>query len=142
MIRTITALLCAATLLLAGAVAFAGPPDLGADPDGFLAWLVAGFRGRNWPLVAGGLVIAAVWLLRREQGWIARRVPWLATRWGGWTLAALLAALPALGQALTAGLGWRAVLRETLTALAVAVAGWQLISDKSKAAAVAAPPQG
>jgi len=113
--------------------------DPEAGWDKFLAALMELVKGKNWVPFVGVVVLLVVKVIRKEGGWIVAKIPWLGTRWGGWCLAAVLAAFPALGQGLVSGLGWRSVIREAVLALAVAVAGWEFVKDKAKSNPSASP---
>lgn len=149
--RTIGLLAFAIVTLAAFAALAQTPPNPTTDPGTFVAWLIGLVSGRNWPAFVGGLIVCVVFLLREKMTFlqklpfIGKAFLWFKTRYGGWTLTALLAMLPAVAQGLITGLGWKDIIRETLYALAIAVAGWQWLKDlaankAAKLAAPAAPP--
>ena len=120
---------CLLTVLLTAVAFGATIPEPWTDPAGFFGWVISLFQGKNWPALIGAAVILVVWLIRTKAAWLTDKWTWLKTRWGGYFLAALLAALPVVAQGLVDGLGWAEVLRRVVMALAIAISGWQVLKD-------------
>lgn len=122
--------------LLLSAAAFAGGiPDPSADPGWYLDAVRQAVAAKAWAPLLGLAVLVVAAVLRWQRVGLVSRVPWLATRAGGWCLNIGLALLGAVGPGLYAGAGWRDVLRAVVQAgWAAAVAAGVLEAVKDKLA--------
>lgn len=100
-------------------------PDVEKDPAGFLMGLITAVKQGQWAMVAGGVLMGAVWLLRRYG---KRFIPWLGTGFGGKVTAVAVSLAGTFSVALMVG-GWKAVTwRLVLGAIATAAIASGLFS--------------
>jgi len=114
-------------------------PDPLTDPGWYVSALRGAIAAKAWAPLLGLVVLVVVAILRWQRVGLVGKLPWLATRAGGWTLNVLVALLGALGPALYSGAGWRDVLRCLVTAgIAALTAAGAVEALKDKLAPV--PP--
>lgn len=81
-------------------------PVAAPTPTDWLAFLgaaVTAAKGAKWLALIALLIVGLVAFIRRENGWIIKKVPWLGTDRGGASLALLLGGLTEFGAALAPG---------------------------------------
>jgi len=127
-------------------LAWAGgaPPDPLTDPGWYVSALRGAIAAKAWAPLLGIVVLVVVALLRWQRVGLVGKLPWLATRSGGWALNIVVALLGALGPALYSGVGWREVLRCLVTAVWAALGAAGVIEAVKDRLAVkpTAPAQG
>lgn len=110
-------------------------PDPGSDLQGFLREIFESVQNHNWKYLAALGVIAVVFAMRK---WGVKLVPALAKGRWAWTLAILVGALGALGNALAAGtplggaIGVLSILGSGAFVGASAAGLWKGVSEWSK----------
>lgn len=121
--------------------------DLDGNPDGFLKSVVDAVMNKNWGLVASLVMLATVFVLRKEKLWITKKVPWFNTDRGGTAFALGIGILGTLGASLGAGAKFTPEL--VTKAVSIAVGGIGIFTivtrllwppDKKEGEAAPAPP--
>lgn len=118
---TVLAVLGLLCLGLSGAAMGAVLTDVPVDPDWYLSATRSVLAARAWVPALGLCVLGLVALLRWQRVRLVGKLPWLATRAGGWTLNIVLALFGALGIGLYSHIGGREIVTACVQAMWAAV---------------------